>query len=370
MNKTVMRYVLDARTITPHFPGIGRYVFNLAQSMRPWLRPDETLFLLSDPSQQSHWNLTALACEQVQLVEVNCSPFSLRQQWIIPRLLRQLQINLYHCPYYLMPYRPGVPTILTVYDFIPFHYPHYYTVKARLLYRLATALALRTADHLTAISQATRQDLLAHYHYAPEKITAIPLAADPVFHPKVADHTLNLPEQYALYLGSNKPHKNLLRLIESWAKLQPQAMPLVIAGAWDARYPETRQRVEELGLNQAIRFFGAVAETDLPTLYQRAKLFIFPSEYEGFGLPVLEAMACGTPVACSNSSSLPEVAGEAALMFDPTNVAEMAETLNRLLTNEPLQTKLRELGLRQAACFSWQRTAQETLNLYRTVSRP
>jgi alpha-1,3-rhamnosyl/mannosyltransferase len=175
-----------------------------------------------------------------------------------------------------------------------------------------------------------------------------------------------LPERYILYLGSNKPHKNLVRLVEAWAVLQPQPLPLVVAGFWDARYPGPRQHAEELGIEEVI-WLGPVPEQDLPALYTGATLFVFPSLYEGFGLPVLEAMACGTPVACSDSSSLPEVAGDAAILFDSTDVGDMAEAIGLLLGNPDLRQRLAKAGLQRAKRFSWQRTAKETLEVYRHV---
>ncbi|MFN3762133.1 MAG: glycosyltransferase, partial [Anaerolineae bacterium] len=141
-------YVLDARTATAHFPGIGRYVVNLARAMAPLLAPDEHLTLLRDPAQPSPWDLSALAGERVRVLDVPLSPFSLRQQWTVPRLLARLEADLYHSPYYLMPYRPGVPAVLTVHDLIPLLFPRQSTLQARLLFRWTIALALRTARHV------------------------------------------------------------------------------------------------------------------------------------------------------------------------------------------------------------------------------
>jgi glycosyltransferase involved in cell wall biosynthesis len=372
-----LNFVLDARTVTDHFPGIGRYVFNLARAMAPLLEPDEQLILLYDPTRTSPWNLASLADSQTRLVEMPISPFSLRQQWLLPRLLRSLRADLYHSPYYLMPYRPGIPTLLTIYDLIPWRYPRYFSTRTRLVYRYATALALRAAARVTTISDASRRDLLAFYQLLPQSVTTIQLAADPLFRPVAPQDVsslrfrLGLADDYLLYVGSNKPHKNLIRLVEAWAIVNRKSeivnQKLVIAGVWDARYPQAKIRVEELGLRESIRFLGPVAEADLPALYGGATAFVFPSEYEGFGLPVLEAMACGVPVACANVSSLPEVAGQAALYFDPFDVVEIADTLDRLLCTPDLQAKLRQQSLARAAQFSWERAAHETLQLYRAV---
>jgi alpha-1,3-rhamnosyl/mannosyltransferase len=236
------------------------------------------------------------------------------------------------------------------------------------------ALALRAAQHVIAISEATRHDLLTCYSLVSKSVSVVPLAAAPTFAPvsprAIAElcRRLDLPEQYVLYVGSNKPHKNLVLLVEAWAALQPASLPLVIAGVWDTRYPEAQQQAELMALGKTVRFLGPVAEADLPTLYTAALLFIFPSKYEGFGLPVLEAMACGTPVACSNTSCLPEVAGDAALMFDPTSVEAIADTIGCLLQDSDLRVELRERGLARAAQFSWQQTAQQTLYLYRQLA--
>jgi len=372
-----MNFCLDARAATDHFPGIGRYVANLAQAMIPLLGRDEGLILLRDPTQPSRWDLTTLAGKRTQVVDVPLSPFTLRQQWAIPRALRRLEADLYHSTYYLMPYRPGLPTVLTMYDLIPLLFPQQVSPTARLLFRWMTALALRTASHIIVISQATRRDLLTFYHPPPQRVTAIPLAADPAFHPQPpaeierVRRKYGLPEHYLLYLGINKPHKNLIRLINAFAKSairNPQsAIRLVIAGAWDPRYPQVKARAAELGLQDSVIFLGPVPDKDLPDLYRGATLFVFPSLYEGFGLPALEAMACGTPVVCSNTSSLPEIVGDAALTFEPTDVDGMAQTMARALADGGLRETLRQRGLARARQFTWQRTARETLEVYREV---
>jgi len=362
-------YVLDARTATPHFPGIGRYVTNLARAMAAQLTADEWLTILYDARHPQSWP----SLPHVQTVPLDVSPFGLRQQWVIPRLLKRLNADLYHSAYYLMPYHPGVPAVLTVYDVIPLRFPAQSTLQARLLFRWMTWLALRAARQAVAISKATRRDFIAHFRFSPQQIAAIPLAADPAFCPQGPEMVAavrahyGLPEQFVLYLGSNKPHKNLVRLIEAWQRTMSTlhtSACLIIAGAWDDRYPEPRRRVTELGLDHSVRFLGPLPETDLPALYSAATAFVFPSLYEGFGLPVLEAMACGVPVACSNTSSLPEVAGDAALTFDPLDTGAIARTLAGLITDPELRADLSVRARQRAAQFSWSRVAQKTKEIY------
>jgi glycosyltransferase involved in cell wall biosynthesis len=416
--------------------------------MVPLLALDEHLTVLYDPA----YPIALPPSDVVHTIPLAASPFSLRQQWIVSRLLRDLRPNasshreaafssvIYHSPYIAMPYLPGVPALLTVYDLIPLRYPEHSTPRARLFVRWMTRLALRAARHVIAISEFTRRDYLAEFALSPERISAIPLAADPAFSPQPPEalaavrQRYSLPAQYVLYLGSNKPHKNLTRLVEAWhvANGEWQMAPsggrwqtpglrfgasagvencrLVIAGAWDARYPEARQRAEVLGLADSVQWLGPVPEADLPALYAAAMAFVFPSLYEGFGLPVLEAMACGTPVICSNTSSLPEVAGQpmetqrktaphtrrkdaktlldpessqsdksgrsapyspepsAALLVDPTDTDALAAAIVRLITDETLRQDMAQRGLAQAARFSWERTATATLEIYRRLA--
>lgn len=365
-------YVFDARTATPHFPGIGRYVTNLAHALIPQLAPDEHLTVFFDPAHP----LDLPSGEAVHSFPVAVSPFSLRQQWVIPRLLRQHQADVYHSAYYLMPYHSGTPTVLTLYDLIPILFPAYSTPRARWLFRWTTRSALRAVQYCLSISEATRRDILTHFRIDPAHLVTIPLAADPAFTLQPPDvvaalrERYNLPEKFLLYLGSNKPHKNLVRLVEAWAAMQAEApdYTLVIAGAWLPQHPEPRQRAQILGIDDRVCWLGPLPDADLPALYTAAEIFVFPSLYEGFGLPVIEALACGTPVACANTSSLPEVAGEAAVLFDPTQTASIADVLRQVLTDAGLRAALRRRGPVQAAKFSWECTARETLALYRGVA--
>ncbi len=354
----VKKYVVDTRVATPHFPGIGRYTRNLHAALLPLLSEDESLTAIG----------TIKSTINSQQLTVNSGNFSLNQQWEIPRLLKDKKATLYHSPYYLMPYRPNVPTILTVYDFIALYYPEHFSARARLLFRFAHGLAVKSADILISISNATQQDLIRFYN--PQKpLSVTPLAAAPHFRPVDSAPVrakFDLPENYLLYFGSNKPHKNIVALIEAVAQL-PDAPLLVIAGAWLPEHPEPKMIVERLNLQEQVRFLGRIETDDLAGLYSGATLFVFPSLYEGFGLPVIEAMACGTAVACSDSSSLPEVGGEAAAYFDAKSADSIAHTLDHLLTHPAELTQRAQLGLQQAAQFSWQQTAAQTLNIYRQI---
>ena len=368
-----MRICLDARTAGDHFPGIGRYTVNLARALGPLLAGEDRLLLLRDPGPRSRWDLAPLAGDRVEVWDAPASPFALRQQWQLPPLLRRQGVDLYHSPYYLMPFYPGVPSVVTIHDLIPLRYPRLFSPVQRLIFAFAIRLAVRAARIVVAVSAATARDLQEMLSLPVDRIALIPEGVDPIFRPQGpaaiaavrAHHAL--PESYALYVGSNKPHKNLVRLVEAWAGLRSRDVPLVTAGAWDPRYPEARDLAGRLGLGSAVRFLGPVEDGDLPALYSGARLFVLASDYEGFGLPVLEAMACGTPVACSRRGSLPEVAGSAALLFDPSSVEAIRDALDAVLADSQRREELSRLGLEQAARFTWDAAARATITAYRRV---
>ena len=273
-----------------------------------------------------------------------------------------------------MPYRTALPTLLTFYDVIPLKFPQTVPARARLLFRLAATLALRAADHVVAISNAARSDLVQLLSRPCLQVSVTPLAAGARYRPQPAQEVgrvrqeYQLPDQFLLYLGINKPHKNLPALIDAYARIASRhAPPLVIAGAWDSRYPQPKQHAARHQIGDAVRFLGPVNERDLPALYSAATLFVFPSLYEGFGLPVLEAMACGTPVACSNTPGLAEVADDAALLFDPHSVTEIRNAMTELIEDSRQRARRAEQGLARAALYSWQATAEATLRCYRQL---
>ncbi|GAB4559213.1 MAG: glycosyltransferase family 1 protein [Anaerolineae bacterium] len=367
-----MRIALDVRPMTPHFPGIQRYIKGLLSGFNTLDLGAEAIRLTAlrtatqpDPGIPDH--------------PVEAGSFTLAQQWQVPRALRHLDVDVYHSTYYVMPYHPGRPTVLTWYDLIPLLFPRHVSFSARWLFPILARLALRTATRVIAISQATKDDLIRRLGISPDRIDVVPLAADPAFCPAPSTaittvrERLALPRDYVLYVGSNKPHKNLVTLVRAWARLyeedQHGGCQLVIAGPWDPRYPEARDEAASLLERAAIRFLGPVPEPDLPALYSGATAFVFPSLYEGFGLPVLEAMSCGTPVVCADRSSLREVAADAAILVDPTDVATIARGIATVLHDGELRVRLREAGLRRAREFNWQETARQTIETYRQAAQ-
>lgn len=370
-----LRIGFDARYIGDHFPGIGRYITALLPELSSLSRQHH-LFVLVNADQA----LPPLNGTSVERITVRSTPFALTQQLELPLLATRLQLDVLHSPYIVKPYLLPCPSVVTIYDVLPLRYPTTLSPRGRRFYRLALRLAARSARSLITISTVSRDDLAFHLRIPRERIVVTPLAAAPSFTPQPVDEITDmrlrygLPRHYVLYVGSNKPHKNIDRLLRAWERVIPELPAsltdtvLVIAGKFDPRYPLPATIANERGLSERVKILPGVSDDDLPALYSGALLFVFPSSYEGFGLPPLEAMACGTPVVCAYAGSLPEVVGEAALTVDPHNMHEIAEGILRVLRSPDLARFLRERGKRQAARFSWRATAQATLDVYEQVA--
>ncbi len=283
--------------------------------------------------------------------------------------------GLFHATEHLLPSLRSIPSILTVHDLIFRHLPSHHKPLNRWYLNLTMPLYCRRATHIIAISECTRRDLIGTYGLSPEKITVIYEAADPRFRPQPPEAVTSvrtqygLPDRYLLFVGTIEPRKNLARLLTAFEAIHAREMTdgLVIVGRRGWLYKDFFARLEQSPVRDAVLFPGYVPDEDLPAIYAGAQALVFPSLYEGFGLPVLEALACGTPVMASRASSIPEVGGEAALYFDPADVEGMVETIRRLLRDADLQDRMRTQGLAQAAQFSWKRAATETKAVYDVV---
>ncbi|BCX06000.1 MAG: glycosyl transferase family 1 [Candidatus Roseilinea sp.] len=390
-----MNVVFDARVIQDHFPGVGRYAFNLLSGLAGALEAGDSLTVLHDPTAtNTRYNLAALRMqhnERVTWQEYRCAIFDLRNILRAP-IAPVTPATVVHFPYYVRPRATRPPSVTTLFDAIPFLYPKYApSLRARLSIHILHRIAIGASCRIVTISQSAAHELTRFFPTIAPRLTVIPLAADPAFKPQAESHIarvraqFDLPSRFALYLGSNKPHKNLERLVEAWQVVisnwrleigdsfqspisnSPSSIPLIIAGHQDPRYPEAQARAQTLGITPWVCFIGSVSDAQAAALYSACELFVYPSLHEGFGLTVLEAMACGAPVACSNCSSLPEVAGEAAMLFDPTQPRAIAEACLRVLHDDTLRAELRARSLERAARFSWRETAHLTMNVYRSA---
>jgi glycosyltransferase involved in cell wall biosynthesis len=321
----------------------------------------------------------------VQPVAVACRSGNLGKLWFeqaaFPAACRRLAVDLAHVPYFAPPLRPAVPTVTTIHDLIPLVLPEYRGGAAVRLYTALVATAARNASRVLTDSHASRRDILTHLGLPVERVQVVYLAPAPQYRPVTDADTLRavrrkyaLPEQFVLWLSGFDVRKNAAALLHAYtwvAQALGDDYPLVMAGRLPARdtafFPDPRRIAAGLDIPVAIHYPGHIDESDKPAIYSAASVFVYPSRYEGFGLPVLEAMACGTPVVASDASSLPELAGDAALQVSPTDSRGMGAAVISLCVDEPLRDSMRQRGLARAATFTWARTARETLAVYRQV---
>jgi glycosyltransferase involved in cell wall biosynthesis len=293
--------------------------------------------------------------------------------------LRRHPVDVLHVQFTAPPLAP-CPLVVSIHDLSFEHLPETFKRRSRAQLRLTVRRSAKKAARILTLSESVRADIIATYGIPSERITAIPLAAPSHFGPVIAEkelqrvrHTYGIEGDYILSVGSIQPRKNLTRLVRAYLCLRAERpgvkLPkLVLVGKQAWLYDETLRAIAESGVGNQILVTGYVSETDLPALYSAATCFVYPSYFEGFGLPPLEAMKCGSPVIVGNRTSLPEVVGDAGLLVDPFDEGEIAAALARLIDNPELRNELRVKGLKRANSFSWQTTAQRTLEVYQQVA--
>ncbi len=381
-----MHIALDARWIFPRISGIGRYTQELIQALYE-VDQDNRFLLLFDHQEVLDRTLaeTGLApSDRWQTELLGYGVFSAANQLRLPGFLRRRGVDVYHSTNYMTPLAgfarhrlsSGPKLVLTIHDLIPLlfrdHAPR--SKKSRLfpVYRWLMREAAARADAIVTPSESTRRDVIAHLGIGPDReasVVAIPEGVNPIYQP--VDQARR-GQRTILYVGRFDPYKNVVRLIDAYARLLRDipSVRLRIIGPEDPRYPEACERARALGVERQIEWQGYIEPKALLEAYQTASLLVLASRYEGFGLPVLEAMACGTPVVCSNVSSLPEVVGDAALTVDPDDTQALCDAMARIITQPTLAEELRIKGMSRASQFTWEATARETLAIYRKLYEP
>jgi len=356
--------------------GIGRYLRNFLADATV-ARPEHCLVLYGNQH-------TATADLRFPHTEVRIVRETLTQWWdqvVLSRLARQDRLDLFFSPYIKGPLFLPCPLVTTIHDLMCLVHPTYApgrTARQHWLFRHMARLAARRAAAIITDSEYSRQDIVRLLGVPGQKLVVLPIGVSADYRP-INDpqslarvrHTYRLARPYVLYIGNFKPHKNVTALLHAFARLPKtvaEAHQLVLGGALDAFQPAHAALAAELGIAERVVFPGFIPESDLPALYAAAALFVLPSLYEGFGLPVLEAMACGTPVICGRVTSLPEVVGDSALLIDPHSIAEMAVAIERGLTDPALRQDLRARGLQRAQHFTPQHTARRVLALLERVA--
>lgn len=369
-----MNIFFDCRML--FMSGIGRYIQNILSYM-PQFAADLQLVLAGNPEQICDFldRQPELQGIVVEVVPLQASIYSVAEHIYGSQLLHRYKgkTDLFHFPHYNVPWVGKENTVVTVHDLIHFRFPAYYGgVKVKLA-KIVLENAVKKAGRIIVVSQATADDLVQMYPNIAEKIRVIPNGVSEFFRPQPNEIIDAFKKrqglrQYLLYVGNRKPHKNLGRLLRAYAKLKTSfsTLQLVIVGKKFNEQDEVTNLIKELKLSDVVEL-ERVNDDDLLRLYCGAEALVLPSLYEGFGLPPLEAMACGTPVVVSNISSIPEVVGEAGVYVDPYNVREITQSLFRVLTNQNLRQHIREKGLMRAKLFTWEKTMQRTLEVYQEM---
>lgn len=316
----------------------------------PWLNPVPARIDTSKPIQRIVW-----------------------EQLFWARQARRRQVDLFHSMAFVLPIGLSQPGIVTVYDLSFMHYPEAYPRFRRLYLQSQTARSARAARRVIAISESGRQDIHRFFQVPLDAIDVVYPGLSPYFSPPARDDVTSykkrasLPDRFILHVGTLQPRKNLLTLIDAFHRIRRPDLHLVLAGGKGWFYDQIFALVERLGLENQVHFTGYVDDRELPLLYAASDLFVFPSYYEGFGMPIVEAMACGVPVIASNASAMPEAIGEAGLMFEADRAEALADSMVAVLENPAQMAKMREAGHMQARKFSWKTSGTETASIYKTV---
>lgn len=374
-----MRIGIDCRMYSSGFTGIGRYVYELTENLFDIDKTNEYALFFNEP-EFSAFNSPN---KKIQKILVNAPHYSFLEQTRFLHLLNKANLDLMHFTHFNAPIFYARPSIVTIHDLTLSFFPGKKMTSwlPRLAYQLTLKKALTKAKKIIAVSEHTKKDLKQLFHILPEKIEVIYEGVNAGFHKtgvedqKTIQETLKkygIREPYLLYTGVWRSHKNLPKLIEAFHVIKNDYGfdgSLVITGRTDPLYePELKQKTFSLRLENDTVFTGLVPDKELVLLYNGALAYVFPSLYEGFGLPLLEAMQCGVPVVAANSSSIPEICGENnAVFFDPHSSKDMAQKIYEVISQKSLRAKLIINGFERAKQFSWHKMAEETLKLYKKV---
>lgn len=363
------RIGIDARKLTDF--GIGTYIQNLLPALARVDSRNRYLIF----ARPEHQERVAELPDNFTFVPERARGYSARELVALPWQMLRHRLDLFHATHYVLPYLTPCKTVVSIHDIIHVLYPEFLPNRLAFLYASTMIRhSLSSGDRIIASSQNTKTDLLETFGVDGEKIKVVYLGVPARFRRKVEESAARatlerhgLTEPYVLFVGNPKPHKNLDNVVRSFARakeLRQFDADLVCVGDHGGEAVRVRQQAESLGIGDQFKLVGRVPSDDLPAIYQRAELFLYPTLYEGFGFPVVEAMASGVPVVTSNKSALKEVAEGYADLVNPLDVEEMAGAVALCMTDPEHRQALARLGLRRAEDFRWQRTAKKTLEIY------
>ncbi len=369
-----MRIAIDARKLRDF--GIGTYLRNILIELSRLDRDTEYVVLCRPDDLESG----DILGRNFRMVPETAEPYSVAEQFRIPLALARERVQLVHEPHYVLPPLIRCRSVVTIHDCIHLMFPQYLPSKLAHIYAQGSMwAAAHKANRILTVSEASKRDILHFFDVPADKVSVIHNAIDERFLTPANTERMDLVRQryqldhpFVLYVGNIKPHKNIERLIDAFGRARSQCpghLQLVIIGDEISKYPGLRQSVHKHRLDKHVRFLGFQPMETLAAVYRLARAFVFPSLYEGFGLPPLEAMACGSPVVTSNVSSLPEVAGGAALLVDPYDADSIADGIVRAVSDEALRADLIRRGLERARSFSWTQSVRRIHQIYMEVAR-
>ncbi|AHL23102.1 glycosyltransferase family 4 protein [Thermococcus nautili] len=356
--------------------GVGAYVYNLINEISKINR--DILYLVNYEENNLFLGLDRIIIKNPFEKFSKKLPYYLWHIYLNYYLItKKLDLDIIHIPENptIIQKLKSYKKVVTIHDVMPYLFPKFYHLALRYTYRFLLPRTLKTADAIIADSHNTKLDIIKYFKIPEEKIRVVHLGVDEDYKPLPENEVEKIKQKYnlnypfILYVGGLAPNKNVSTLIKAYYKLKKKKFEhkLLITGVKRYKYEDIFELIGKLNLQRDIIFTGYVPREDLPSLYNAADLFVYPSLYEGFGLPPLEAMACGTPVITSNTSSLPEVVGNAGIMVNPYDVNGLTKAMYEVLTNKGLREELSKKGLRRAKLFSWRKTAEETLKVYEEV---
>ncbi len=367
-----MRIGIDAASLEGKKTGVGRYLYNLLVNLAVIDRENEYVLFFKSPDYPAE--LRTYRNIKCTVIKPLINSGFIWRQFYLYRAARKENIEIFHFPFYTLPFGFKIPALVTIHDISYEHNPAWFTFGAGLLFSFFSRLAARHAKKITTDSEFSKAELIRAYKIDPDRIKVIPLSVDPLFKEAGTDTAVkekyHITGDYILYAGTVTKRRNIERLLRAFAKLVKEhnrKETLVLAGGLIKPAWNIKKLAAKNGLSGRVIHTGYIPDVDLAKLYRSAVCFVYPSLYEGFGLPVLEAFASGCPVITSNTTSLPEVAGDAALLVDPEKEEEITEALFKVVSNEKLRVDLAEKGLQRLRHFSWETAAYETLLAYKEV---
>ncbi len=356
--------------------GIGRYVSNLVNDLAKIDDKNKYFIFVNEDNFEWFANITNSNFKIIKLSNYSKIKFMrvLWEQFILPLYCVTKKIDLLHSPGFTLPFIKTCKQAVTIHDMTFFNYPEHHTFLKRIYFPMMIKHAAKRADLIFADSENTKQDIIKILKVKPDEIQTVHLGVEDIFFEKRNEKETkrilskyNINKKYLLFVGTIEPRKNIATLISAFAKLPREDLDLVICGKLGWMYDEIFSLIKKEGISEQVKLLGFVPDEDLPSLYANSEVFVYPSFYEGFGLPVIEAMASGCPVITSNLSSTKEIAGESAMLIDPNDQEELIQAIKNLLANDKMRQNLIKKGRLRAKEFTTLATAEKTLRAYQSM---